>query len=262
MSATKEHNHDKIAAGQQQATRSEKPILFSAPMVQAILAGRKTQTRRILKPIPRLSESVDNCAKYLNEYSDFKDRYCPYGKPGDLLWVRETHAPTSPEYLHKESKLPCIYKASIEKKYSAETKKIMNDMGWKWKPSIHMKKEYARIWLEVEEIKVNRLQDISSEDAVAEGILPLAMSAMQLADSEQLYFDYTQPKQLFNEGLPPFWSFNSLWCSINGGDSWETNPWVWKVKFKELSRTGKPHNCYKSNELCKYDCKGLCKESM
>ena len=66
------------------------------------------------------------------------------------------------------------------------------------------------------------------------------MSSTQLARSGQLYFDYTKPKQLFNEGIPAFWSFNSLWCSINGGESWDANPWVWVVKFKELSRTGKP----------------------
>lgn len=239
--------------------KKQLPILFSTPMVQAIIDGRKTQTRRIVNTKHKgwdaqehelsftrtlTREVVENGiakASQVNElvgfHAFFKEQdshlgiKCPYGQPGDLLWVRETHDPTG-----------CggsiLYKADYTLLELSQAAKGV----FRWKPSIHMKKDYARIWLQVEEIGVERLQDISEEDAKAEGILPLAASSAQLATHGQLYFDYSKPKQLFNEGLPPFWSFNSLWCSINGGDSWEENPWLWVVKYKVLSTTGKPEN--------------------
>jgi hypothetical protein len=217
----------------------ETPMLFSTPMVQAILEGRKTQTRRVIKPQPEcinqitpipveeyVAEIKKLFKKGLKHLVDgtggtvFPD--CLFGKPGDLLWVRETYQKIEGNRI--------IYKA--------------NPLIWggKWKPSIHMPKAAARIWLQVVSIRPERLQNITKEDAIAEGIAPLAMSSMQLAQSGQLYFDYSKPKQFFNEGLPPFWSFNSLWCSINGRDSWEANPWVWRIEFKVLSTTGKPSN--------------------
>ena len=97
-----------------------------------------------------------------------------------------------------------------------------------------MPKVAARIWLEVTDIKCERLQSISHKDCIAEGILPLNMSAAQLAEQGQRYFDYSKPKQHFVDGLDPFWSFNSLWCRINGGDSWDANPWVFAYTFKQI----------------------------
>ena len=217
----------------------EHPILFTTEMVQAILQGRKTQTRRVVKNIPDESQ-------YLKEYPahNAMDMYpflkpdelqkpdnekiatvisCPFGKVGDRIWVRETWTKTM---VRDEEGWFYVFKADGD------------DWAAPWKPSIHMPKTAARIWLYVEEVKVERVQDISEEDAIAEGVLPLLASSMQLITQGQLYFDYSKPKQFFNEGLPALWSFNSLWCSINGNESWETNPWVWVVKFKVLSTTG------------------------
>ncbi len=278
-------------------TGTERPILFSTPMVQAELEKRKSQTRRTTG-LDTVNEDADNWqflgmeldpkietdinkfktlkgyfAVFSNEHEEanlfVKSRY---GQPGDLLWVRET---TRIGAWREDGRLAFDYLASPELKRTPwgmidddpEGEKFMKivknisdtlrakgikpdsdgNYNWEpgqsplpWKPSIHMPKAAARIWLKVKEIGVERLQDIKPEDAVAEEILPLAMSSMQLAQSGQLYFDYTKPKQLFNDGLPPFWSFSSLWCSINGADSWDANPWVWVVKFEVLSTTGKP----------------------
>jgi hypothetical protein len=228
----------------------EIPILFSTQMVDSILQGIKIQTRRIVKTSqkgwdPQKMEFVKtediNSSFFENKnvsnslikdltgfHAFFKDRdndmklstKCPYGQPGDILWVKETWQKIEGNRI--------IFKAAP----------IF--WGGKWRRSIFMKKQYARIWLKISEVKVERLQDISEEDAKAEGILPLLASSTQLVTQARLYFDYSKPRQFFNDGLPAFWSFNSLWCSINGGESWEANPWVWVITFKVLSTTGKP----------------------
>lgn len=208
----------------------EHPILFSTSMVQAILEGKKTQTRRVVKNIP-------NGSHYLKEYPGHNalgmypflapDELqkpdnekiasvvtCPYGQPGDLLWVRETWCvtqPFDPETYHFG------YKSGIQPYSNEPSSEKFNYLSPdKWKPSIHMPKAAARIWLEVEEVKVERLQDISEEEAKAEGC----------------------------ERLPLLWSrldtFKVLWQSINGHESWRANPLVWVVKFKVISKTGKP----------------------
>jgi hypothetical protein len=184
--------------------KKEHPILFSTPMVQAILEGRKTQTRRILKPKPIANEIVESnqWKRYTHVsrkeiianpgFYEIKSVHkCPYGETGDLLWVRETFT----EWPKGEFQ----FRAST---------RSGDELG-KWKPSIHMPKVAARIWLEITEVKVERLQDISYADAKAEGV-----------------------------ELPH--NFYELWVKINGYESWMTNPWVWVVKFKVLTTTGKP----------------------
>jgi hypothetical protein len=222
----------------------EYPILFSTPMVQAILEGRKTQTRRVVKNIPDGSQ-------YLKEYPahNAMDMYpflkpdelqkpdneknatvisCPFGKIGDRIWVRETW---KPELVDCAGKAASYY-------YLADNPDAKST-SIKFKPSIHMPKAAARIWLEITEVKVERLQDISEEDAIDEGIhvkywggdktQPYAYRPT--VPSEELVTDYDRT---------PEESFQKLWQSINGGESWEANPWVWVVKFKVLSTTGKP----------------------
>lgn len=243
MSATKEHYHDAIEAGQR-AAQKELPILFSTPMVQAILDGQKSQTRRIIKDIHPDSVSMFK-ASYANHQIGFgwiePNQFnipeenqlislikCPYGHPGELLWVRETFKPVPGGY------------AFHADKHINWCKRIKKE---KWKPSIHMPKEAARIWLEMEEIRVERLQDISEEDAIAEGI-------SQVDDSPVLYNNYlfdvktamwpeygslTKTYGFTN----PVDSFRSLFEKINGPASWLQNPWVWVVKFKVLSTNGK-----------------------
>ena len=181
----------------------ERPILFSAPMVRAILDGRKTQTRRIVKQkhLPFLENITGN---FLDGKWD--QRPFPYGKPGDRLWVRETfcYHDDLAMYLYKADDVTCC----------------------KWKPSIHMPRIASRILLEVVNVRVERLNDISEEDAIAEGInLPSPYVGIgmdgEVIESETISW---MPSDYYKE----------LWESINGPGSWDLNPWVWVVEFKIL----------------------------
>lgn len=219
----------------------EVPILFSAPMVLAILAGRKTQTRRILKH--PLHDTAPGCCwvptrggrglstSWAGGTSSVPVRQ-PYGEPGDLLWVRETWASKDPNHVAFNADGWCGVRAD----YGGEW--VFGHHGWilnhsqkdgryfgldryggKWKPSIHLPKKYARIWLEVTGVRVERLQDITEEDAKAEG-----------AEGFQLYEDWESPLKGARR------SFAELWHSINGAESWNANPWVWVVGFKRTER--------------------------
>lgn len=215
----------------------ERPILFSTPMVEAILDGRKTQTRRT-RGLEEINKNPDDwhfvgmCVTDSGELKatfqnceDFVRIKCPYGKPGDRLWVRETWQKT--DFLHPSNEnYGYVYKASENGKDWQE-----NTEEWKWKPSIHMPKAAARIWLEITDISVERLQDISKEDAITEGIEPVADG----------YKNYMPKLSSTSQFCWPtaYHSFQSLWESINGAESWDLNPWLWVVKFKVLSTTGK-----------------------
>lgn len=240
----------------------ELPILFSTPMVQAILAFLKGMTRRT-RGLERMNLEPNNWKPYdgdvfidkkgrlnqkffnLNGHSDHA--ICPYGKAGDVLWVRET--------VGKQWRRDSVGGSSTIFIYKANGTELQP--GMKWKPSIHMPKDAARIWLQVEEIKVERLHDISEEDAESEGVQWIRRTS-GICFMDYVIGEYVFPMTAKN-------SFKSLWKKINGNDwniGWDLNPWVWVVKFKTLSTTGKPQMCYKTNEICKYDCKGLCRESM
>jgi hypothetical protein len=194
----------------------EKPILFSTPMVKAILEGRKSQTRRV---IPMLSKS-ETWSKYaewekLAKMHPLRDRcleVCPYGKSGDRLWVRETFCEAYAIGGEDENGNPIniIYKASYDKH--------PNDC-FNWKPSIFMFREYSRINLEVTEVRVRRLQDINTErhdDVLAEG------------------WPFTEFDITANEN--PVKAFIRIWDSINvkRGYPWSSNPWVWAISFKKV----------------------------
>lgn len=216
---------------EQKTIVKERPILFSTPMVQAILEGRKTMTRRIVKNHSELIEEVIAVPRYMNleeywgqfritwESGDDAFIECPYGKPGDILWVRETWA-----------------KDIYGKTFSLKAHGHRLPGGSKWKPSIHMAKDLAQLWLQITDIRAERIEEISEADCKAEGILRgKSVSGMQ----SNLYFKnyLTSPAEFITD---PKESFKSLWVSINGFDSWEDNPWVWVVSFKVLSTTGKP----------------------
>lgn len=183
-------------------------------MVQAILAGRKVQTRRVVKD--RLLQ--DNHDKEIEEFLKLT-AICPYGQPGDVLWVRETWQPSaSGAYVH--------FKADC----------IDTDPGKGWKPSIHMPKDACRLFLRITNVRVERLQSISEQDAVAEGIKPMQSFDSGAGVSErQLYENYLL--QGYTEVLPKD-SFCSLWASINGEQSWRYNPWVWVIEFERME--GRP----------------------
>jgi hypothetical protein len=214
----------------------ERPILFSAPMVRAILEGRKTQTRRVCKPAERENLSfVVDCldGKFGDEEGDviFK---CPYGKSGDRLWVRETwsvefdggHSFKSDDEYERYESYSIHFKAGgnstvIERDYHDKLlTRLFDTQRGDWRPSIHMYRWASRIDLEITGIRVERLQDISEEDAQAEGIV--------YCDNGS--FDGGGPAM----GPTASHAYMRLWNSINGQRSWEANPWVWVIEFKRV----------------------------
>ena len=187
----------------------ERPIIFSAPMVRALLAGTKTQTRRIAKPVkhPDLGNVYSPGALVLeHEPQHVIDRACPYGKPGgDRLYVREAWAAP-----HAYDHLPPRLIPQDARIHYAATE---DRGGLLWRPSIHMPRWASRITLEVTGVRVERLQGISEADAIAEG----ARNSLHL------------PGGRFARE-----NFEHLWWTINGDGSWESNPWVWVVEFKAI----------------------------
>lgn len=181
-------------------TIRERPILFSAPMVRAILNSSKTQTRRVVKPwTPRPNASakaVPEDVAYLPDFTCYRTT-CPYGQPGQRLWVREAWARTT---VFPGTEM-VVYRESDNR----------TDYGGPWKPGIHMFRRDSRITLEITEVRVERLQDISEGDALAEGYA-----------SDPTPNDFALP-----------W-YRRLWEQINGPGSWEANPWVWAVSFKRV----------------------------
>lgn len=195
----------------------ERPILFSAPMVRAILSGRKTQTRRAIKPAPMMVTDrritpwegpADALLKLLAE----SGRDSPYGQPGDRLWVRENgwERPERTARMMRDGAdtwAPYYFDADGITEQEAEDFKAW---GFKRRPSIHMPRWASRILLEIVSVRVERLQDISEADAIAEGC-------------------YTDP------ACPAYDAYGSLWEQINGPNSWAANPWVWVIEFKRVS---------------------------
>ena len=209
----------------------ESPILFSAPMVRALLAGTKTQTRRIFKPDRMTWDANGRYTTYAMRGGElsttgsgpFKPsswlHYCPYGQPGeDRLYVRETWAAP-----HAYDHLPPRLIPQDARIHYAATE---DRGGLLWRPSIHMPRWASRITLEVTGVLVERLQEISYEDARAEGV------------------EFWRNDGTLTE-LPPCsehrYAFEDLWTSINGADSWNANPWVWVVSFRRLdAKEGTP----------------------
>lgn len=206
----------------------EKPIIFSTEMVKAILQGRKTMTRRIVKPQPTIiidARKSPNVAFALSaefEINGSRTIICPYGQIGDRLWVRETFAAVMPP-MGPGDDLPdwCNYR------YKADPILWDEPVDWKWKPSIHMPRLASRITLEITDIKVERLQDITEKDAIKEGIKIIHMAEKTVP----VYANYLLEGKLGTTN--PIHSFDTLWRKINGNESWNTNPWVWVVSFKK-----------------------------
>lgn len=221
----------------------ERPILFSGPMVRAILEGRKTVTRRAIKPQPFIDGSGNFCWNGGNygqnengprssalaspiPCSKTKRVACPYGRPGDRLWVRETWARVGnadPGYLVYRATYPACLPPGLER-----VPADIRNAGYRWRPSIHMPRVNSRILLEITDVRVERLQDISEEQTLAEGI-----DLDRLADSQERY-DMVADHNM--TGRPTaVGAFRDLWASINGIESWDANPWVWVVEFKRVT---------------------------
>lgn len=216
---------------------TDRPILFSGPMVRALLDGRKTQTRRIVKPMPKWAARFPIC-KPDGMVADHEiwwwdgefDRVgvaqaSPYGGPGDRLWVKETHAivPRTAyamsDGVQQTLKPDDTHDAAV---YAA---------GWerskpgRWRPSIHMPRWASRLTLTITDVRVERLQNISEVDARAEGI---SIQAPPDRDGGRHFgVDGMQIDEMTAAR-----AYQALWNKINGPDSWAANPWVWVVTFE------------------------------
>lgn len=210
----------------------ERPILFSAPMVLAILAGKKSQTRRLVKP--QDIENVDGVPfllSYMTGEPDPVQLPCPFGAPGDRLWVKETWS-TPPG--HYELMTPREMSEQTPLRYAADgvvkgvSKRFVDSQGriaiGRLRPSIFMRRWMSRITLEVTSVRVERLQDISEEDARAEGVSPRDAAIVFGAGEIQPQLNST------HRG-----AFAVLWDSLNAERApWSSNPWVWVVAFKRV----------------------------
>jgi hypothetical protein len=196
-----------------------RPILFSAEMVCALLAGTKTQTRRIVKPQPpcgceyvingaynaALCHSIERPEVWVPPTARSVDHRlpCPYGQPGDRLWVKETW---------------CELDDGVDRPiaYRADNWTECPSADGKWRPSIFMSRAASRITLEITAVRVERLQEISEADAKAEGCI---------VDPWHYPCSLTPGKS----------TYCTLWESINGPGSWEANPWVWVIEFRRIA---------------------------
>lgn len=238
-----------------------RPILFSTPMVQALLEGRKTQTRRIIKPQPEMKpegftwhKDLPNnrmfaCVSTNGEPTFGMKFYCPYGMPGDLLYVREA-------WRTKSFALDPIKPSELDSVerilYEADNLRTING---KLRPSIFMPRWASRLTLEITSIRVERLQDISQDDAIDEGIAPLFTEIQATQRQECNLSPMPWRNYLWHGNFGKYgtgnaksdaWphqyssyrhddakgAYSSLWESINGKGSWDANPWVWVVEFK------------------------------
>lgn len=191
----------------------ERPILFSAEMVRAILEGRKTQTRRVVKPkwIPLVEEVVKINGRWVFTTLAY-DLTTPYGEPGDRLWVRESFN----HFFAGEHHSSCLFLASAGR---PELRQGISELYAKrtwpgWKSPIHMPRWASRITLEITDVRVERLNDISEEAAIAEGCF------------DEKEHDGSLPSQIYMQ----------LWDSLNEarGYGWDTNPWVWVIEFRRV----------------------------
>jgi hypothetical protein len=208
---------------------TEKPILFSGPMVKAILDGRKTMTRRVLKPQPIWSDGGS-----INDGGGQMDYIEPHWArepklayaPGDLLWVRETWAEACEldENDKPATDMRTYYRADGEpfSRYLDPDTDEWRE-GIKWRPSIFMPRWASRISLRVTAVKVERLQDISEDDAKAEGIFQTKAGSWSAVE------DYSPLA-----GTSPVGGFYCLWTAINGEGAWDANPWVMAVSFERV----------------------------
>ncbi|HAF4754054.1 TPA: morphogenetic protein [Salmonella enterica] len=205
----------------------ERGMIFNGEMVRAILDGRKTQTRRIVSErhlnLIDLGSQIGECyplecgIDHANSQSYYRE-HCPFGKPGDRIWVRETYQGPLFDYEHMESYLEdsskfekpdfCVYRA--DGKPAPEFYDADDNLHCGWRPSIHMPRWASRLLLEIASVRVERLRSMSQDDARAEGVIA-ASGPMEA-------------------GL----AFRELWESIYGEESWKANPWVWVIEFKRI----------------------------
>ncbi|MDM3455698.1 hypothetical protein [Citrobacter sp. Cb028] len=209
----------------------ERGMIFNAEMVNAILSGRKTQTRRPVKPQPELTERSGfswNGAVFGSGSDDretnrnFAHVKCPFGKPGDRIWVRETWSEAgagAPELK--------LYRANYPDHVPAHYENVPAAENIHWTPSIHMPRWASRILLEITNVRVERLNSISEQDALSEGIDRERLEESQ--DNYDCIADHNMTGRPTATG-----AFKYLWESIYGEENWQANPWVWVIEFKRI----------------------------
>lgn len=211
----------------------ERPILFSGAMVRAILNGSKSQTRRIVKPQPQMvtDTSIEpwrGDATDLQRLLDAGGRGCPYGQPGDRLWVKETWRP-----------MATIDPWDLDVVYAADgaTRRVKDgefgEKDWRMPKAaargnvspLFMPRWASRITLEITGVRVERLNDINEADAIAEGVTAVSSGGVTLFTTTGVNCFQTAKD-----------AYAALWESINGPDSWDANPWVWVVEFHRIAQ--------------------------
>ncbi|OVW95700.1 hypothetical protein BME42_20330 [Klebsiella pneumoniae] len=210
----------------------ERGMIFNGEMVRAILDGRKTQTRRIMAPQP--ADDIERCifpnpeaigwkSSLRHKHGSTTAHFCHYGKPGDRIWVRETWA----RYNIDQNSHDIAYRATTPADWPEEGL---------WRPSIHMLRWASRILLEITDVRVERLNAISPEDAESEGLERTNFTGF---GDEPGLPSYPEPDVYFDplkkqwKEYPPE-AFAGLWESIYGEGSWNANPWVWVIEFKRV----------------------------
>ncbi len=228
----------------------ERPILFSAPMVRAILAGTKTQTRRVVKFNIAGNAALGGKSWHIDDPNAVLA--CPYGQPGDRLWVRESWgyrgshwSSVTPEtsehtiqYRADDAKqqfvrpagdehgLPKQRECRPDEDYIEDYYNGYLNRFWKsWRPSIHMPRWASRITLEITDVRVERLQDISEAESRAEGIIQY---------EDEIGYGTGYPDTDPNLAGTGVGAFRKLWESINGAGAWDANPWVWVISFQQV----------------------------
>lgn len=229
-------------------------------MVRALLDGRKTQTRRVVKPQP-VKNGYHEEKHFFRRIERFpadtwllptkKDRFllapdwhtrCPYGAPGDRLWVRETWMPDPPidgswsgdiswQDERRIDGVPAHYRKPEHCVFAAS----WDGPQLRWRPGIHMPRWASRLTLEVTEVRVERVQDISEEDAIAEGVEQADTGPLRWVRYRN-YMHEREAQGIATSFASPRESFFSIWESINGAESWAANPWVWVVRFKVVGQ--------------------------
>lgn len=203
----------------------ERPILFTGPMVRALRDGSKTQTRRVAKQTEsgHVKEPGGN-RRWHTEDPD-SSAACPYGQPGDRLWVRESFS--GPDCMERSDEYPALPPGQWPKESPiwcwADGEPEYGDWT-RPRPSIHMPRWASRITLEIVSVRVERLQKISEADALAEGVQAEPCDHARLSCADIGCWEPTAKGQ-----------YGWLWESINGPGSWGVNPWVWAVEFRRLS---------------------------
>lgn len=219
----------------------ETPILFNGEMVRAILEGRKTQTRRVIK-LDRVGYLTTRRERHALYQAPLRDGIgpvwpkhddnkivgeeplpqghwgCPYGQPGDRLWVKETF-----RYFDANVECACYDACKCATHHGKPIYRADGDHDAKWKPSIFCTRKASRITLEIISLRVERLQNISEEDAKAEGIIN--GGCMNCGEPEPCKCAIPMPCKSD--------SFIRLWKSVYGEESWTSNPWVWVIEFKK-----------------------------